>query len=163
MTRPQRGWRIRAFFIACGRRHNTKYTALERFARRNDVTFVIPQRVYEELGGAPDRSTPGQLPIASAIDAGWVTVAPAIDHTNGTVSAVMDHAGRFIAKSSNRNEDQIEKADTALAGVSIQLLDTGEAEFIRLVTTDTAAGEGVVNAVEAHGFESRIAFETGSN
>jgi len=40
-------------FIACGRQQNNKYTALERFARRHDITFVIPQRVYEELGGAP--------------------------------------------------------------------------------------------------------------
>jgi hypothetical protein len=53
-------------FIACGRQQRNKYTALERFAQRNDITFVIPQRVYEELGGAPDRSTPGQTPINSA-------------------------------------------------------------------------------------------------
>ena len=50
-------------FIACGRQQNNKYTALERFAAQNDLTFVIPQRVYDELGGAPDRSTPGQTPI----------------------------------------------------------------------------------------------------
>ena len=62
-------------FIACGRQQNNKYTALERYARQNDLRFVIPQRVYDELGGAPDRSTPGQTPINSAIDAGWVTVA----------------------------------------------------------------------------------------
>jgi hypothetical protein len=57
-------------FIACGRQQNNKYTALEQFARRYDITFVIPRRVYEELGGAPDRSTPGQTPINSAINAG---------------------------------------------------------------------------------------------
>lgn len=49
-------------FIACGRQQNTKYTALVRFAQQNEITFVIPQRVYEELGGAPERSTPGQTP-----------------------------------------------------------------------------------------------------
>jgi len=47
-------------FVACGRQQNNKYTALERFAQRNDLSFVIPQRVYDELGGAPNRSTPGQ-------------------------------------------------------------------------------------------------------
>lgn len=62
-------------FVACGRQQNNKYAALERFAQRNDLTFVIPQRVYDELGGAPDRSTPRQTPINSAIDAGWVRVA----------------------------------------------------------------------------------------
>lgn len=54
-------------FIACGRQENTKYTALERFATHNQVTFTIPQQVYEELTGAPAQSTPGQIPIDSAI------------------------------------------------------------------------------------------------
>jgi hypothetical protein len=29
-------------FIACGRQQNNKYTALERFAPRNDTTFIPP-------------------------------------------------------------------------------------------------------------------------
>jgi len=95
---------------------------------------VIPRRVYEELGGAPDRSTPGQTPINSAIDACWVTVADDPDYTNSTVSRVMDGVRRYIANSSNRNEDHIEKAD---------------------------AGEGVVAALEANGFEHRIRFKDG--
>jgi len=110
-------------FIVCGRQQNNKYTALERFARQNDLTFVIPQRVYDELGGAPDRSTPGQTPINSAIDAGWVTVADEVDYTNSTVSQVMDDVRSFIARSSTRNGDQIEKADTALAAVAVELLE----------------------------------------
>ena len=96
-------------FIACGRQQNNKYTALERFARRNDLTFIVPQRVYDELGGAPDRSTPGQTPINSAIDAGWVAVADEPDYTNGTVSRVMDDVRSYIARSSNRSEDRIKK------------------------------------------------------
>jgi hypothetical protein len=99
-----------------------KYTALKRFARQNDLTFVIPQRVYEELGGASDRSTPGQTPINSAIGAGWVTVADEVNYTDSTVSQVMNDVRSFIAHSSSRNEDQIEKADTALAAVSVELL-----------------------------------------
>jgi hypothetical protein len=43
--------------IACGRQQQNKYTALERFAQRNEILFVISQRVHEELGGAPDRSS----------------------------------------------------------------------------------------------------------
>jgi len=69
-------------FIACGRQQNNKYTALQRYAQQNDLRFVIPKRVYDELGGAPDRSTPGQTPINSAIDTGWVTVADEPDYTN---------------------------------------------------------------------------------
>lgn len=146
-------------FIACGRQQNTKYTALERFAQRNDLTFVIPQRVYDELGGAPNRSTPGQMPINSAIDAGWVTVADEPDYTNSAVSQVMDDVRSFIARSSNRDEDQIEKADTALAAVAVELLEQNK--FACVVTTDIDAGDGVVASLEANGFGNRAQFKNG--
>ncbi|TYL37215.1 hypothetical protein CV102_18035 [Natronococcus pandeyae] len=147
-------------FVACGRQQNNKYTALERFARQNEITFVIPQRVYDELGGAPDRSTPGQTPVESAIDAGWVAVADELDYTNRVVAATMDAVRTFIATQSNRNEDQIEKADTALAGVAAQLLGN-DATVVCVVTTDLDAGDGVVSALEAHGFEDRVHFKNG--
>lgn len=146
------------FFIACGRQENNKYTALARFARQNGISFVVPQRVYEELGGAPNRSTLRQTPINSAIDGGWVDVANKLDYTTSAVSSVMDDVRGFIARASNRNEDQIEKADAALAGVAIQLLSRGDATYIHLVTTDTDAGNGVVMAVEAHGYTDQIKF-----
>lgn len=146
-------------FIACGRQQNTKYTALERFAQRNDLTFVIPQRVYDELGGAPNRTTPGQMPINSAIDAGWVTVADESDYTNSAVSQVMDDVRSFIARSSNRDEDQIEKADTALAAVAVELLEQNT--FVCVVTTDIDAGDGVVASLEANGFGNRAQFKNG--
>ena len=148
-------------FIACGRQRNNKYTALERFARRNELTFVIPRRVYDELGGAPDRSTPGQTPINSAIDAGWVTVADELDYTNSTVARVMDDVRQFIAHSSNRNEDQIEKADTALAAIAVESLEGESENYACVVTTDRDAGEGAVTALEANGFENRIQFKDG--
>lgn len=148
-------------FVACGRQQNNKYTALERFAQRNDFSFVIPQRVYDELGGAPNRSTPGQTPINSAIDAGWVTVAEEPDYTNNTVSQVMDDVRTFIAQSSNRREDQIEKADSALAAVAAERLDAGDTGFACIVTTDVDAGEGIVSALSRNGFDERVQFKDG--
>lgn len=148
-------------FIACGRQQNDKYTALERFARRNGISFVIPQRVYDELGGAPERSTPGRTPINSAIDAGWVTVADEPDYTDSTVSRVMDDVRTYIATSSNRDEDHIEKADTALGAVAAKRLINGDAKAVTVVTTDTDAGEGVVAALTANGFEDRVRFKNG--
>lgn len=147
--------------IACGRQQNNKYTALERFAQRNDLSFVIPRRVYDELGGAPDRSTPGQTPINSAINAGWVTVAAKPDYTNSTVSQVMDDVRTYIAQSSNRPDDQIEKADTALAAVAAERLDEGDADFAYVVTTDTDAGDGIVSALSRNGFDERVQFRDG--
>ncbi len=148
-------------FVACGRQENRKHTALERFAQRNDITFVIPQRVYDELGGAPDRSTPGRTPIDSAIDAGWVTVASEPDYTKGTVSEVMDDVRTYIARSSNRDEDRIEKADAALAAVAAERLDAGHTSYVCIVTTDVDAGEGAILALEKNGFENRVRFQNG--
>ncbi|WP_049946407.1 hypothetical protein [Halalkalicoccus jeotgali] len=148
-------------FIACGRQENTKYTALERFATHNQITFIIPQHVYEELNSAPAQSTPGQIPIDSAITSGWVTVADDLDYTNSTVSTVMDRTRSYIANSSNRSEDQIERADTALAGVAIQLLLQGPASSVCLLTTDADAGQGVVTAIEAAGFTDQITLKDG--
>ncbi len=147
-------------FVACGRQQNNKYVALARFARGNDITFIIPPRVYEELGGAPNRSTPGQTPINSAIEAGWVTVADEPDYTNSTVSKVMDSVRSFIARSSNRDEHQIEKADTALAATAVEQLQK-ESEYVCIVTTDIDAGSGVVVSLEAEGFERRVQFKNG--
>lgn len=148
-------------FVACGRQQNNKYTALERFAQRNDISFVLPPRVYDELGGAPDRSTPGQTPINSAIDAGWVVVADGPDYTDSTVSQVMDDVRTFIAQSSNRREDQIEKADTALAAVAAERLAVAEGEFACIVTTDIDAGEATVSALSRNGFDDRVQFKNG--
>jgi hypothetical protein len=147
-------------FVACGRQQNDKYTALKRFADQHDLTFVVPQRVYDELSGAPDRSTPGQTPIDSAIDGGWVAVADEPDYTTSAVSNVMDDVRLFIARSSNRREDDIEKADTALAAVAVELLGA-EHEYVCVVTTDIDAGNGVVAALEANGFANRVQFKSG--
>ena len=68
----------------------------------------------------------------------------------------MDDVRGYIARVSNRDEDTFEKADTALAGVAVQLLDADEATHIYLVTTDTHAGEGSVAAVEDAGFDGQI-------
>lgn len=147
-------------FIACGRQQNDKYIQLERFARENDVTFVIPRRVYDELGGAPERSTPSRTPINSAIEAGWVMVADELDYTNPIVARVMDDVRTYIARSSQRNEDQIEKADTALAGVTAEILNN-EKQFACIVTTDIDAGEGAISALSSNGFKGRVQFWDG--
>jgi hypothetical protein len=143
-------------FVACGRRGNDKYDALRRFARRHDITFVVPGRVYEELGGAPEDSTPGRAPIDEWIDDGWVTVADDPDYADGLVSGVMDDARRAIARSSNRDEDRIEKADTELAAVAVERLRSGDGRRVCVVTTDRDAGESVSSALGARGFGERV-------
>lgn len=72
----------------------------------------------------------------------------------------MDDVRAFIARSSNRDEDQIEKADTTLAAVAAEVLEEN-ADFVCIVTTDRDAGEGVVAALEANGYVNRVRFENG--
>ena len=147
-------------FVACGRRDDEKHVALSRFARRRGIEFVIPRSVHEELGGAPERSTPESVPVDAAIDEGWVRVADP-DYTDPLVLTVMDDARRFIANASNRDEDRIEKADTALAGVAAGLLADGPADAVRLVTTDRDAGEATVAVLDSHGFDEQVEWRDG--
>jgi hypothetical protein len=72
----------------------------------------------------------------------------------------MDGVQSFIARSSHRDEDQIEKTDTALAAVAVELLQ-GDCEFVCVVTTDINAGEGVVASLESNGFGNRAKFRNG--
>lgn len=73
----------------------------------------------------------------------------------------MDDVRTYIAQSSNRAEDQIEKADTALAAVAAERLDEGDADFAYVVTTDTDAGNGIVSALSRNGFDERVQFRDG--
>jgi len=56
-------------FVAMGQPSNSRYQAVRRFARRNDVTFVLPERVYEEL--TVDDPDVEEVPIDTEIDEGW--------------------------------------------------------------------------------------------
>lgn len=87
---------------------------------------MIPQRVYEELGGNPATKaySSGNIPYSDGFEQGWITVAEELDYTNSLVSTIMDETRRFIANETGRSEDHIEKADTALVGLAAQLLDT---------------------------------------
>ena len=55
-------------FVAMGQPSNSRYQAVDRFARRNDITFVLPERVYDELtANDPDVET---LPVDAATEEG---------------------------------------------------------------------------------------------
>ncbi len=102
-------------FVAMGQPSNSRYQAVRRFARRNDVTFVLPERVYEELTvDDPDVEAP---PIDAAIDEGWATIAAPLEFSEPVVSRVMDGFQRYIANADDRPADEVERADAALAAL----------------------------------------------
>ena len=143
-------------FVAVGRSSNNRYRALRTFARRNDIVFVVPKRVYGELTVSDSElATP---PIDQAIDAKWAIVGEPLDFTNPLVSRVMDGVQRFIASADDRNEDEIEQADAALAALAAQHLTTGAATDAIIYTTDIAAGQGAEAVLASEGYEDSVTF-----
>ena len=147
-------------FVRCGGPEKDKFQRLRRSLRQAGVSLRIPQRVYEELGGDPAADTypSANIPYPDGFEEGWIVVAEELDYTNPLVSTVMDEARRFIATETDRDEDSIEKTDTALVGLAAQLLDTGEADHVVLLTTDKPAGRAAETRLPQHGFDGRIEF-----
>jgi len=151
-------------FVRCGGPDKDKFERLCRALQQAGVSLRIPQRVYEELGGDPaaDEYPSENIPYPDGFEEGWIVVADELDYTNPLVSTVMDEARRFIANETDRDEDIIEKADTALVGLAAQLLDTGQADHVVLLTTDKPAGRAAETLLPRHGFSDCIEFQYAS-
>ncbi len=146
-------------FVAMGQLSNSRYQAVRRFARRNDVTFVLPSRVYEELSDTEvDKQTP---PVDTAIEEGWVSVSSPPDFSQPVVSRVMDGVQRYIANADDRSPDTIERADCALAALAAQRLSTGTATEVYIYTTDIAAGEAAETVLASEGYGDSVTFVNG--
>jgi len=75
-------------------------------------------------------------------------------YSNSDVSTVMDQAQSFIASSSNRSEDIIEKADTEMVGLALELLLTDTADRVVLVTNDIPLGKAAESLLPQYGFDN---------
>lgn len=146
-------------FIRCGRPGRSKYQRLRRAVRTADTTVHIPRRVYEELGGEPadDAYPTSTIPWQEGIDEGWLVVADPLEYTNPIVSGIMDAARRFIANETDRPQDVVEKADTALVGLAAQFLED-DADQVVLLTTDKPAGRTAETLLPEYGFEGRLGY-----
>jgi len=146
-------------FVAIGDTKNRRYHAVRTFAYRNDIGFVLPERVYDEL--TANRSADRTPPIDAAIDDGWVRVADPLNYTIPLVSRVMDGVQRYIANADSRPEDEIERADAALAGVAAQAFSEGTANEAYVYTTDHDAGEGIETIFASEGYGDSITYING--
>jgi len=146
-------------FVAMGQPSNSRYQAVRRFARRNDITFVLPARVYEEL--TVDDPDVEEVPVNAAIDEGWATVAAPLKFSEPIVSRVMDGIQRYIANADDRPADEVERADAALAALASQELSAGAATEVYIYTTDIAAGEGAETVLASEGYGDSVTFVNG--
>lgn len=147
-------------FVRCGGPTNEKFQRLRRAVQQAGVSLLVPRQVYEELGGDPtvDAYPTGTIPYPDGLEEGWIIVADEPDYTRSLVSTVMDEARRFIANETDRDEHRIEKADTALVGLAAQLLATGQADHVVLLSTDKPAGRAAESILAKHGFSDGIDF-----
>jgi hypothetical protein len=146
-------------FVAMGQPSNSRYQAVRRFARRNDIIFVLPERVYEEL--TVDDTDVENPPVATALDEGWATVAGSLEFSEPVVSRVMDGVQRYIATADDRPADEVERADTALAALAAQHLSAGTATEVYIYTTDYAAGEGAETVLASEGYGDSVTYVNG--
>ena len=148
-------------FVRCGGPDNEKFQQFRHALREAGVSLLIPQRVYDELGGdaATTEYPSGNVAYSDGFEEGWLTVADELDYTESVVSTVMDAARRFIAAETDRDEDLIEKADTALLGLAVQVLASGQADHVVLLTTDKPAGRAAETLLPKHGFDDQITYQ----
>jgi hypothetical protein len=146
-------------FVAMGQPSNSRYQAVRRFDRQNDVTFVLPERVYEELTiDDPDVEAPS---VEAAIDEEWATVGAPLEFSKPVVSRVMDGVQRYIANADDRPADEVERADAALAALAAQHLSAGSAAEVYIYTTDITAGEGAETVLASEGYGDSVTFVNG--
>lgn len=107
-------------FVAVGGPEKPKYQRLRSFVRRRRVTLQVPQRVVDELSTmhVADRAE-------VAVDEGWATVVDPPAPSHGDAVAAMDFVRREIARRSEKDEHEVEKADTVFAGLAIEFLQQG--------------------------------------
>jgi len=137
-------------FVAVGDPENAKYQSLREYAIRRDLTLSVPRRVKRELSAMhiADR-------VESAVDDGWADVVAPPSPTDSAAVAAMDSVRREIARRSPKDEHEVEKADTVLAGLAIEYLKCRE-DQVFVLTDDTVAAKAITGAVKRQGFEDEV-------
>jgi hypothetical protein len=143
--------------ISCGRRESTRFQALAREARQRETVFRISPQVYTEVTGDPslDEYTTGDSAVDKALQEGWMKVTESPSYSDSDISTVMDQARSFVANASNRSEDLVEKADTEMIGLALELLRNDTVDEVILVTNDIPLGEAAESLLPQYGFDNR--------
>jgi hypothetical protein len=140
--------------ISCGRRESTRFQALAREARQRDTVFRISPQVYAEVTSDPALDTYiSDTAVDEALQEGWMKVTGSPAYSESDVSTVMDQARNFIASSSNRAEDVVEKADTEIVGLALEMLLDGATDRVIVVTNDIPLGEASESLIPKYGFD----------
>ncbi|WP_241692794.1 FliH/SctL family protein [Haloarcula salina] len=102
---------------------------------------------------ALDAYTTDESAVDEALREGWMKVTESPSYANSDVSTVMDQARNFIASSSDRSADIIEKADTEIVGLALEMLRNGTADRVIVVTNDIPLGEAAEALIPKYGID----------
>jgi poly-D-alanine transfer protein DltD len=140
--------------ISCGRRESTRFQALAREARQRDTVFRISPQVYAEVTSDPALDAYiSDTAVDDALQEGWMKVTESPSYSESEISTVMDQTRNFIASSSNRAEDVVEKADTEIVGLALEMLLDGTTDRVIIVTNDIPLGEAAESLIPKYGFD----------
>lgn len=92
------------------------------------------------------------LALEGALREGWMKVTESPSYSMADVSKIMDQSRRFIATASDRPEDIVEKADTEIIGLALQMLIGGTADRVTVVTNDILLGEATESLIPKYGY-----------
>jgi len=151
--------------ISCGRRGGARFRALSREARQRDAAFRITPAVYAEVAGDPmlDDYTVDDSAVERALQKGWLKVTESPSYSDPDVSSVMDRAQRFIASAGDRTEDVVERADTEIVGLALEMLQNDTARRVSVLTNDVPLGNAAETLIPQYGFDDdQIVWWTGS-
>lgn len=137
-------------FVGVGDPANEKHQALREYATKRDLTLLVPRRVKQELSAMHVANR-----VESAVDEGWAAVVDPPSPTDTDAVAAMDSVPREIARRSPRDEHEVEKADTVLAGLAIEYLERrGNTVFV--LTDDKVAAKAITRAIERQGHQDDV-------
>lgn len=141
--------------ISCGRRESTRFQALAREARQRETVFRLSPQVYAEVTGDPaiDEYTIDETAVDKALQEGWMKVTESPSYSNADVSNVMDQARRSIANASDRAEDAVEKTDTEIVGLALEMLLNSTVGQVTIVTNDIPLGEAAESLLPQYGLD----------
>lgn len=124
-------------FVAVGGPGNSKFRALREYVEQRNVVLKVPRRVERELSTMhyADR-------VERAVDEGWAERVDPPSPTDPDAVNAMDFVRREIARRTGTDEHDVEKADTALAGLAVEYLKrTGDP--VAVVTDDRVAAQAI--------------------
>lgn len=141
--------------FAMGGPNNEKYQAFQRFVTQHALTVYIPSLVAEELGESPDAYTFHRDRLRAAQEAGWLKRGE-VDYENPDVSQAIDRTRKRMLKLSAEDvsEDDIEKADTVLAGLAYQQASNTEAH-VTIFVSDSVAEQAIQDVLSAMDIDTR--------